>query len=232
MSFFDRSPLEYCSGPQPRHTLVWLHGLGADGYDFADLLQPLADSRAEPIRFIFPHAPIRPVTLNGGTLMPAWFDLYGTTPEDPQDQAGLGHAAAAITELIEQEHRRGIAPHRVVLGGFSQGGALALHVGLTGPKRLAALVAWSTYLPLAGSFPLSCRNPQTPLFMAHGTEDMMVPFSFGVRSRDLIKAAGGEPFFKSYQTGHNVTEEEMDDLRGFLAPILQEPALGEQGTNG
>ncbi|MDA8389617.1 MAG: dienelactone hydrolase family protein [Gammaproteobacteria bacterium] len=232
MAFFDRPPLEFCSGPRPQHALVWLHGLGADGHDFADLIQSLADLSAESIRFIFPHAPLRPVTLNGGAVMPAWFDLFGITPHDPQDQTGLTRAAGAIAELIEHEHQRGIAPQKVILGGFSQGGALALHVGLTGAQRLGALVAWSTYLPLAERFAQACRHPRIPLFMAHGTEDTMVPFDFGTRSRDVIRAAGGHPYFKSYPIGHSVADEEIVDLRSFLTPILQGPVLGARSTSG
>ncbi len=232
MPFFDRPPLEFCSGPRPRHALVWLHGLGADGHDFADLVQTLADPGTTAIRFIFPHAPLRPVTLNGGAVMPAWFDLYGITPHDPQDQAGLTRAADAVTGLIEREHERGIPPHNVILGGFSQGGALALHLGLTGPLALGGLVAWSTYLPLAEHFAQTCRHPRTPLFMAHGTEDTMVPFSFGTRSCELIRAAGGHPHFKSYPIGHGIADEEITDLRRFLTPILQDPALGARSTSG
>ena len=233
MSFFDRPPLEFSSGPHARHTLIWLHGLGADGHDFADLMQSLAAALdGTPLRFLFPHAPSRPVTLNGGAIMPAWFDLLGDTAQAPQDETGLVRASAAVAELIEQEQRRGIAPHRVILGGFSQGGALALHAGLTGPLKLAAIVAWSTFLPLAERFPTTCRHPQTPLFMAHGTEDTVVPFAYGTRSRDVIAAAGGQPYFRSYPIGHDVIDEEMRDLRRFLAPVLQGPALGARSTSG
>lgn len=232
MSFFDRPPLEYSSGPRARRTIIWLHGLGADGHDFAGFREALRGVSAEPLRFIFPHAPMRPVTLNGGAIMPAWFDLYGTTSADPQDGAGIARASAAITELIEQERRRGVASDDVVLGGFSQGGALALHMGLTGPLKLAGVVAWSTYLPLAEAFPHAFRHPGTPIFMAHGTDDTVVPFTFGKRSRDLIEAAGGQAYFKSYPMGHTVNEEQVGDLCGFLSTIFQEAELGARSTSG
>lgn len=222
MTFFTQPPLVYTSGHQPQCSLIWLHGLGADGHDFENLPQALAPIGLPITRFIFPHAPLRPVSLNGGYPMPAWFDLFGTSADDPQDVHGIKVAAAAIHALVRAEENHGIPSHRVVIGGFSQGGALALHTGLTGPDPVAAVIGLSTYLPLATEFPHAFHlSRQTPLFMAHGVEDTVVPYAFGERSRDLIRTAGGEPVFRSYTMGHTVNEEELRDMGQFLYHVLR-----------
>ncbi|MHB1566651.1 MAG: alpha/beta hydrolase [Acidiferrobacter sp.] len=227
MSFFSAPPLTYVRGLHPQFTILWLHGLGADGHDFRGLADALAAIGPSGMRFVFPHAPMQRVTLNGGLTMPAWFDLYGTGPTDPQDAAGIHEAAAAISALILAEGRHGIPPERVILGGFSQGGALALHVGLTGAAALAAVIALSTYLPLAPTVAAAgVRHPQTPLFMAHGIDDRVVPLPCGEQSRDLLVAAGLSVVFNTYRMGHTVIDEEIADIRAFLTPIMSAPALG------
>lgn len=232
MSFFSVPPLTYVRGRHPQFTILWLHGLGADGHDFAVLADALATTGPSAIRFVFPHAPLRRVTINGGQMMPAWFDLYGIRPTDPEDAAGIRAAAAAVGDLILAEGRHGIPPARVVLGGFSQGGALALHVGLAGPQALAAVIALSAYLPLADAFAAhGAVHPQTPLFMAHGSDDTVVPLAYGERSRDVLAASGVRAIFTTYPMGHTVIDEEIAAIRTFLTPLMSGAALGAPAAN-
>lgn len=233
MSFFERSPLQYTTGPHPQYTLIWLHGLGADGGDLAPFVDGLAAATDAPMRFVFPHAPIQSVTLNGGTLMPAWFDLLGTQPADAQDEAGIRRASQAITDLVTDENRRGVPSERIVLGGFSQGGALALYTALTGPHHLAAAAGLSTYLPLASQFVdgLVPLNETTPIFLAHGVEDPMIPYAFATKTQQVLTQCGVTAGLRAYPMGHTVSNDEIQDLREFLTLTFSRLALGGRSTS-
>ncbi len=233
MSFFDKPALQYVTGPHPHYAFIWLHGLGADGHDFASFAEAFADSTDRAIRFIFPHAPIQAVTLNGGVRMPAWFDLYGTRPEDMQDEAGVRRAADAITHLIAEQKKYGIPAERVVLGGFSQGGAVALYTALTGPKPLAAVIGLSTYLPLARHFTEGVPpiNSATPVFLGHGIDDAMIPYPFAEKTRTLLGARGVAVEFHAYPIDHSVSDTEINDLHAFLTRSLRHADLGASSVN-
>ncbi len=234
MSFFERPALEFTTGPHPEATIIWLHGLGADGADFAVFAETLAGVSPSPLRFVFPHAPVRAVALNAGLSMPAWFDLYGTRPEDPQDEIGIRRALEAVSGLITHESRRGIPPERIVLGGFSQGGAIALHTALTGPSRLAAAVGLSTYLPLANRLAedLPAANRGTPVFLAHGTEDLTLPYAFAVKTLAVLKHAGVPATLHTYEgLGHGVCDREVEALARFLTGVFSAGALGAGATS-
>lgn len=233
MSFFERSPLQYTTGPHPQYTLIWLHGLGADGGDFVGFVEGLARITDKAMRFIFPHAPVQSLTLNGGALMPAWFDLFGTQPDDAQDELGIRRASQAITNLVTEENRRGVASDHIVLGGFSQGGALALYTALTGPHRLAAMVGLSTYLPLASQFAdgRMSLNAATPLFLAHGVDDPMIPYAFALKTQNILTQCGVAATLRAYPIGHTVSDDEIQELRDFLTSTFSRLALGGRSTS-
>lgn len=214
--------IEKETGLRPTATVIWLHGLGADGHDFVPLLPELDLSGCPPLRFVFPHAPHRPVTLNGGHVMRAWYDILGTGPQVPHDAEGIHRSALAIGELIARERDRGIAPERVVLAGFSQGAAMALHTGLRWPHRLAGVVALSGYLPLPHTL-VTERHPAnhtTPVFMAHGAHDTVVLPLRGETSRDLLREHGQPVEWHRYDMAHSLHPDEVDDLSAFLSRVL------------
>lgn len=221
-----KSPLlpriEIESAPQPTATVIWLHGLGADGNDFAALVPELNLAGCPPIRFVFPHAPSIPVTLNAGYVMPAWYDIMGTDLVSRQDAAGIQKSEQAITALIDNEIARGIAPERIVLAGFSQGCAMALHTGLRLPYRLAGIMALSGYLPLADRFAdeRHAANAHTPVFMAHGTMDPVVVVARGESSRDALVAMGHPVQWHTYPMQHSVHPREVADISAFLTQVL------------
>jgi phospholipase/carboxylesterase len=214
--------IEIESAPQPTAAVIWLHGLGADGNDFAGLVPELNLAGCAPIRFIFPHAPSIAVTLNGGYVMPAWYDIMGTDLVSRQDAAGIQKSERAITALIENEIARGIAPERIVLAGFSQGCAMALHTGLRLPYRLAGIMALSGYLPLADRFvdERHNANAHTPVFMAHGTQDPVVVVARGESSRDALAAMGHPVQWHTYPMQHSVHPREIADISVFLKQVL------------
>jgi phospholipase/carboxylesterase len=210
------------SAPQPTAAVIWLHGLGADGNDFAALVPELDLRGCPPIRFVFPHAPSIPVTLNGGHVMPAWYDIVGADLVSRQDAAGIQHSARAIVALIEHEVARGIAYQNIVLAGFSQGCAMALYTGLRLPHRLAGIMALSGYLPLADTL-LAERhvaNAHTPIFMAHGSMDPVVAPDRGEASHQLLKRLGYPVQWHTYPMGHSVHPREVADLSAFLLNVL------------
>ncbi len=217
--------VEIESAPTPTAAVIWLHGLGADGNDFAALVPQLDLRNCAPIRFVFPHAPDMPVTINGGYVMPAWYDILGTDLVQRQDTAGIHRSAAAITALIEHEMARGIAANRIVLAGFSQGSAIALHTGLRYPKRLAGIVALSGYLPLAESLAVerSFANTDTPILMCHGNMDPVVPIQRGEASRDRLSSLGYRVQWQSYPMEHSVHPQEVADISAFLQRVLAAP---------
>ena len=214
--------VELESAPNPTSAVIWLHGLGADGHDFASLVPELDLSNCPPIRFVFPHAPSMPVTVNGGYLMPAWYDILGPNLVSQQDAAGIQASERAIVALIAHEVARGIPAERIVLAGFSQGCAMALHTGLRLPQRLAGLMALSGYLPLADRLAAErhVANAQTPVFMAHGTQDPVVVFARGEASRDALAALDQPVHWHSYPMPHSLHPREIADISAFLAQVL------------
>jgi phospholipase/carboxylesterase len=218
--------IELESAPLPLCSVIWLHGLGADGNDFASIVPQLDLHGCPPIRFIFPHAPTMPVTINGGYVMPAWYDIVGANLVDRQDAAGIQKSEKAIVALIEQEVARGIPYERIVLAGFSQGCAMALHTGLRLPHRLAGIMALSGYLPLADRFPTErhTANAKTPVFMAHGTQDPVVILKRGEDSRDALKALGHTVQWHTYPMPHSVHPQEIADIAVFLKQVLGKAA--------
>lgn len=214
--------IELESAPQPTTAVIWLHGLGADGRDFAAIVPELNLGACPPIRFVFPHAPSLPVTLNGGYVMPAWYDIYGPDLLQRQDAAGIAKSAHAIAALIKHEIARGIPAERIVLAGFSQGCAMALHTGLRFPKRLAGIMALSGYLPLADTLATerAAANQHTPIFMAHGSQDPVVIPARGEASRDLLSQLGYRVQWHSYPMPHSVHPREIADISVFLTTVL------------
>lgn len=214
--------IEAQTGPAPRCTIVILHGLGADGNDFVPIAQELDLGAVGPVRFVFPHAPVRPVTINHGYRMRAWYDILGTEAQGREDEAGLRESLAAVEELLAREQARGIASERIVLAGFSQGCAMALLAGLRHGKRLAGIAGLSGYLPLAmqTSAERHAANARTPIFLAHGSLDEIVLPARGQASRDALTALGYRPEWHDYPMGHTVSMEEIADLQAWLRKVL------------
>lgn len=206
-------------------TVIWLHGLGADGYDFQPIVPELGLSRAARIRFIFPHAPYRAVTINRGMTMRAWYNLLGLGVDSPQDAAGIEDSEQRLRELIERENNRGIATGRIVLAGFSQGGAIALYTGLRHPQPLAGILGLSTYLPLHPTLEAtrSEGNAETPIFLAHGRQDPVLPFELGVHSRRWLQERGYALEWQEYDMGHQVCAEEIRAIAAWLGKVLPAP---------
>jgi len=204
-------------------SVIWLHGLGADGYDFANIVPELKLPADLAIRFVFPHAPVRPVTINAGTPMRAWYDILGFDFNSREDAEGVHTSQQAINDLIAQEKKSGISAGNIVLAGFSQGGAMALHCGLRYPERLAGIIALSCYLPLARNFhsDATTANKKTPIFMAHGDQDPILPLQIGEASAELLTQAGHPVEFHSYVMPHSVCVDEIAAISSFLQKILQ-----------
>jgi phospholipase/carboxylesterase len=218
--------IEIESASNPTAAVIWLHGLGADGNDFAGLVPELNLEGCAPIRFVFPHAPKIPVTINGGYVMPAWYDILGSNLVDRQDDKGIQKSEWAITALIKREVERGIPFERIVLAGFSQGCAMALHTGLRLPQKLAGIMALSGYLPLADRFPSErhAANAHTPVFMAHGLQDPVVVLGRGEESRDALVKLGHPVQWHTYPMPHSVHPREIADISDFLAQVLGKAA--------
>ena len=214
--------LELQSGPAPVASIIVLHGLGADGNDFVPIAQELDLSAVGAVRFVFPHAPVRPVTLNGGMAMRAWYDILGADLARREDEPGLRQSMADVQALIDREAARGIPPARTVLMGFSQGCAMVLLTGLRAPQRLAGLVGLSGYLPLAATTAAerSAANAGVPLFLAHGRFDAMVTLARGTASRDALAALGYAIAWHDYPMEHSVCPEEIADLNDWLVKVL------------
>jgi phospholipase/carboxylesterase len=217
--------LEIETGAQPTAAVIWLHGLGADGHDFAPLVPQLDLQGCPPMRFVFPHAPSLPVTINNGYVMPAWYDILGTDLVRREDAAGIRQSALALEALIAHEIERGMAPEHIVLAGFSQGCAMALHTGLRHRARLAGIMALSGYLPLADSLPAErhSANQQTPIFMAHGTADPVVPLARAEASQRALTDLGYAVQWRTYPMPHSVHPQEIADIGAFLRAVLGAP---------
>ena len=217
--------IEIETGKNPGACIIWMHGLGADGNDFVPIVRELDLRGLRPIRFVFPHAPLRPVTINNGHVMRAWYDVsYGDLEGRSRqpDEAGVRASAKAIDALIARETARGIATENMILAGFSQGGAIALHTGLRHTARLAGIMALSTYLPLAESLAQEAAaiNARTPIFMVHGTEDPVVPHAMGSGSRDFLRQMGYDVEWHEYAMPHSVSLEEIEDIAAWLRRTL------------
>jgi len=214
--------VELQTSPTPGASIIWLHGLGADGYDFVPLVRELELLRAPPARYVFPHAPTRPVTINGGYVMRAWYDILGNDLVRHEDDQGIRESQRQVEALIEREVERGAPRSRIVLAGFSQGGAIALQTGLRQHEPVAALLALSCYLPLAVEFDAE-RAPESravPIFMAHGRGDPVIPLARATSSRDQLKAAGQPVEWHEYEMAHSVCEEEIRQIAAFLRSVL------------
>ena len=214
--------LEAQTGENPVATVLILHGLGADGRDFLPVAEQFDLSSVGPVRFIFPNAPVMPVTINGGYQMPAWYDILGADLTQRQDEAGLRHSQQAIDALIEREKSRGVASHRIVLAGFSQGCAMTLMTGLRHRDRLAGLLCMSGYLPLADKTAAerSAANQDVPIFMAHGTRDPVVVLPRATASRDYLQSLGYAVEWHDYAMEHSVCQEEIADMQDWLQKVL------------
>lgn len=210
--------VEISTGEEPAGSVIWLHGLGADGRDFEPVVPELRLPQDLPLRFVFPHAPVRPVTINAGMRMRAWYDIVAIDRSARQDEEGIRASAAATVELIERERQRGIAAERIVLAGFSQGGAIAIHAALRYPERLAGLVALSTWMPLGETLAgeASAANRDLPVFMAHGRQDPMVPVGLGEQTREALSAAGYPVEWHTYEMPHAVCSAEIADISAWL----------------
>jgi phospholipase/carboxylesterase len=217
--------IEIETGKAPAASVIWLHGLGADGNDFVPIVHELNLTPAPDIRFVFPHAPMQPVTINNGYVMRAWYDIKFGDLEGRAKQAdekGVRASQAAIVQLVEREVERGIDIGKIVLAGFSQGGAIALQTGLRYPEKLAGIMALSTYLPLADTLAdeATAENRATPIFMAHGTQDGVVPYATAARSKEALAQHGYTVEWHEYPLPHSVCLEEIRDISGWLDGVL------------
>ncbi|HEX2668724.1 MAG TPA: alpha/beta hydrolase-fold protein [Gammaproteobacteria bacterium] len=215
--------VEVQTGPTPVASVIWLHGLGADGHDFEPIVPELRLPPELQVRFVFPHAPVRPVTLNNGYPMRAWFDIVKIGANQPRDVAGMQASRAAVEELIARENSRGIPTARIVLAGFSQGGAVALFAGLQHPDKLAGIMALSTWLPVTEGIGLkpSAANLATPVFWGHGTQDPVVPLLLGEQTRNALTQLGCVITWHTYPMPHSVSTEEIAHVRAWLFSVLR-----------
>ena len=214
--------VEIETGRNPQAAVIWLHGLGADGHDFEPIVPELVQRSERALRFVFPHAPMRRVTLNAGYVMRAWYDIIAIDRRAAEDESGMRASQALITELIRRENARGIATERIVLAGFSQGGAMALYSGTRYAERLAGIIGLSCYQLLAGRFAAE-RNPAnqaTPIFLAHGTEDPVVPPALGEATCQQLQAAGYTVEWHAYSMPHSVCPQEVADIAAWLRRVL------------
>lgn len=217
------SSVEIETGPSPEYSIIWLHGLGADGHDFEPIVPELTDPAWPAIRFVFPHAPVRPITINGGMAMRAWYDISGMEIAQKQDESGIRASIHLLDELIVQENQRGVASKKIFLVGFSQGGAIVLAGGVRSQQRLAGIAALSTYLPIAEKTDneMSAANKDVPIFMAHGSADPTVSHALGLMSRDYLSKLGYTVEWHSYPMAHQVCIDEILDLRRWITAQIQ-----------
>ena len=216
----DPQTVEIETGSEPSASVIWLHGLGADGHDFEPIVPELRLPDTLPLRFVFPHAPVRPVTLNGGMAMRAWYDIISLDRNGPVDAAGINESSALLESLIAREEQRGINPGRIVLAGFSQGGAIAINTVLRSGRKLAGLMALSTWLALPETLQADSVDASTPVFMAHGRFDPMIPMQYGRSAADALVDAGFDVDWHDYPMAHAVCPQEIDDIRSWLVGAL------------
>ena len=216
----DASAVEVVTGSgTPQGSVIWLHGLGADGHDFEPIVPELRLPADLGLRFVFPHAPVRPVTINGGMAMRAWYDMFSLDRDGPVDEAGIRASAAMLDDFIERELERGVAADKIVVAGFSQGGAIALHAALRSSESLAGVMGLSTYLPLVSKLADEVAVSDIPIFMAHGTLDPVLPMFLGRESADLLIDHGFKIEWHDYPMAHAVCAEEINDIRNWLLSI-------------
>jgi phospholipase/carboxylesterase len=218
----SREAVEIETGRAPGGSVIWLHGLGADGHDFEPIVPELVQPAERALRFVFPHAPIRPVTLNGGYPMRAWYDIAALDRRTAEDESGIRASRAAIDTLIRRENSRGIVSERIVLAGFSQGGAMALFAGPRYPERLAGIMGLSCYLPLGSRHTAerSAANQATPIFLAHGRQDPVVPEMLGEYARKALEASGYNVEWHAYDMPHSLCPQEVIDIAAWLRRVL------------
>ena len=218
----SRDAVEVETGRAPTGAVIWLHGLGADGHDFEPIVPELVQPGERALRFVFPHAPIRPVTLNAGYAMRAWYDIAALDRRTAEDETGIRASQASIEVMIRRENARGIRSERIVLAGFSQGGAMALFAGTRYPERLAGMMGLSCYLVLAASLNAErvAANESTPIFLAHGTQDPVIPPVLGEHARHALQAAGYTVEWHSYDMPHAVCPQEIADIAAWLHRVL------------
>ena len=207
---------------RPDASVIWLHGLGADGYDFLPVVRELESMGAPAMRYVFPHAPTMPVTINGGYVMRAWYDILGTDLVRREDEASIRASQAAVERLIARETGRGVARARIVLAGFSQGAAITLQTGLRQVEPLAALMVLSGYLPLADSLSAerALQSARVPIFMAHGASDPVIPIARATASRDRLHSLGYAVQWHEYPMQHSLSAEELGDIAAFFSAVL------------
>ena len=214
------SCVEVETGEKPTGCIIWMHGLGADGHDFEPIVPELRLPEGLALRFVFPHAEVRPVTLNGGMQMRAWFDIYSLDKHGPADEAGIDGSCAAIDELVAREVERGIPRERIVLAGFSQGGVIAMHTALRAAEPVRALMVLSSYLPLAarlGDYP---THTGLPVFLAHGDFDPVLPLELGEETRERLTEHGYEPEWRTYPMAHGVCPQQIMDISAWLRAVF------------
>ena len=212
--------VEVETGAEPSASVIWLHGLGADGHDFEPIVPELRLPDTLPLRFVFPHAPVRPVTLNGGMAMRAWYDIISLDRSGPVDTAGINESSRMLEGLIAREQERGIDPARIVLAGFSQGGAIAINTLLQHGGTLAGLMALSTWVPLPDALDNDGLNTSAPVFMAHGQFDPMIPMQYGRAAADALTGVGFDVDWHDYPMAHAVCPQEIEDIRSWLVGVL------------
>jgi phospholipase/carboxylesterase len=214
--------LEIETAPSPRAAVIWMHGLGADGHDFAGIEREVTPPGAA-LRYVYPHAPMMPVTINNGYVMRAWYDVFGVAGERREDEAGVRASQERIEQLIAREKARGIPARAIVLAGFSQGGALALHTGLRHPERLAGVMALSCFLPVARTVATeaSAANRDVPIFMAHGIADDLIPVTRARTARDTLLELGYKVEWHEYPMGHSLCPQEIEEIAAWLQRIIE-----------
>jgi phospholipase/carboxylesterase len=214
--------IEIETAASPTCSIIWMHGLGADGHDFVDIVPELGLPARPGIRFVFPHAPMRPVTINAGYVMRAWYDIRDDGGKRREDPAGVRASQKSIEALLEREKARGVPARSIVLAGFSQGGAMALHTALRYGERLAGIMALSCSLPLADTLgaEASPANRDVPIFMAHGTHDPMIPMARAMRAREILSGLGYRLEWHEYPMPHSVCLEEVRDVSAWLGSVL------------
>jgi phospholipase/carboxylesterase len=217
-----RETVEIETGGSPSGSVIWMHGLGADGHDFEPIVPELTQRGERALRFIFPHAPIRPVTINGGYPMRAWYDIAAIDARTAEDESGIRTSQAMIDTLVRRENSRGIASERIVLAGFSQGGAMAVFAGTRYPEKLAGIMGLSCYLLLERQLltERSSVNQSTPLFLAHGRQDPVVPLMLGEHARHVLQAAGYTIEWHAYEMPHSLCPQEVSDIAAWLRRVL------------
>ena len=217
--------VELATGDRPVGSVIWLHGLGADGHDFEPIVPELRLPDSLPLRFVFPHAPVRPVTINGGMAMRAWYDILSLAPDGRADETGVRESSAMLVALIEREKSRGIDSSKILLAGFSQGGAIAIHTAMRLSEKIAGLMALSTWMPLTSKFQSEVvdvpgvGDTSMPIFMAHGSFDPVLPVQMGQASAELLRDSGFAVEWHEYPMAHQVCIEEINDVRNWMLSI-------------